>query len=501
MKKTTPFQFWKPALVVGMATLFAGCQSRQLSWLGAESSPTRMMPHTRATPPQALASSPTTSRPQEQVSNRQALAGTKQTTALGEQSKNDVVQVQYTQPVGEPFATAVPREPMGVPMGPSMGPHAGYAPGYQGVGYQGAGCPTCGPTAMTNRSYALHSHRNHPGRTYQPVFSQMDGSCAPCTSSSVGTCGPSEDTFAIPRDSDPQEYIFDGGDREPTVHVRKDNSQAGLDPEDTIIQYETIDGKIHAESGCRVAIYAPRFGSVRKRTNPIQSDVSTQVGNIAMPDGVRMARNQLPPMVERNRTKPILDTNVRIVEGLKQGAKPIPTESIISPQIMIDQQTALTMLSLFQTETLKIKDKQALESAILAAQTWGTAEEIDVLVNGQETMSVLSSQEQSGVTHYERKGSRMRLCKIASEQMAHPGDTITFTIRFDNVGETPVSSLVVTDSLAPRLEYIPDSQRSTLEADFVLTPNIAGSEILRWEFKKELPAGQGGLISFDCKVR
>jgi uncharacterized repeat protein (TIGR01451 family) len=240
---------------------------------------------------------------------------------------------------------------------------------------------------------------------------------------------------------------------------------------------------------------------VRKRTNPVQSDVSMQIGNIAMPDGVRVARTQLPPLVESNRTKPILDTNVKIVEGLKQGAKPIPTESILSPQIMIDQQEALAMLSLFQTETLKIKDKQALETAILAAQTWGTAEEIDVMINGQEPMSILSSQEQSGVTHYERKGSRMRLCKVASDQMAHPGDTITFTIRFDNVGETPVSNLVVTDSLAPRLEYIPDSQRSTIDAEFVLAPNTAGSEVLRWELKKELPAGQGGLISFDCKVR
>ena len=59
-------------------------------------------------------------------------------------------------------------------------------------------------------------------------------------------------------------------------------------------------------------------------------------------------------------------------------------------------------------------------------------------------------------------------------------------IRYDNIGEQPVSKLVVTDSLAPRLEYVESSQQSSLEARFSTAPNEAGSSVLRWEIDQEL---------------
>ena len=83
-----------------------------------------------------------------------------------------------------------------------------------------------------------------------------------------------EQGFAVPRASDAQEYIFDGGDHDPKVRLREDLSQVGLDPEDTVIQYETADGKTNVESGCRVAIYAPRFASVRKRQTSQEREIA-----------------------------------------------------------------------------------------------------------------------------------------------------------------------------------------------------------------------------------
>jgi uncharacterized repeat protein (TIGR01451 family) len=404
-----------------------------------------------------------------------------------------VVPVQYTEPIEsalnqqapaqnrESFASSVPREPM---MEGMMAP-----PGY---GYvtspppMGGGCQSCG----AGRSYASHSFQNHAGCGYQPVFQQFSQSC-----------GPVDFVAPIPREQDPQEFIFDGGDREPRVRVRKDNTQSGLEPEDTVVQFETIDGRVHTESGCRVAIYAPRFGSVRKRTAFDQKDSLLQVVDMSKPDGPRISRSQLPPRVETNRVRPLLDNNVKIVESTRHGTRPIPTESILTPIVVVDQQELIDMISLLQSSTLKITNRAMLETAINAARTWSSVDDIDVLVNGQEPMSVIATKEQQGVTHYERKGSRIRLCKVASEQMAQPGDKITFTISVDNVGEQPLSSIVVTDSLAPRLEYIPDSERSTLKSEFSLTPNSAGSEILRWELREELKPGYGTLISFDCLVR
>ena len=76
-----------------------------------------------------------------------------------------------------------------------------------------------------------------------------------------------------------------------------------------------------------------------------------------------------------------------------------------------------------------------------------------------------------------------------------------FRSRYDNIGEQPVSKMVVTDSLAPRLEYVDATQQSSLPARFSTTPNEAGSSILRWEIDQELKPGEGGFVRFDAKVR
>jgi len=47
--------------------------------------------------------------------------------------------------------------------------------------------------------------------------------------------------------------------------------------------------------------------------------------------------------------------------------------------------------------------------------------------------------------------------KLADKQIAKPGDIVTFTIRYDNIGDREVHDVVIIDNLTPRLEYIEDS--------------------------------------------
>ncbi|MFN7873670.1 MAG: hypothetical protein ACK5PB_00015 [Pirellula sp.] len=412
--------------------------------------------------------------------------------------------VQSEQSAATPHAMAVAREPMAYSPAPYFETQPG-APIYSTMAPHAMGSNMAyGQVATPVRPLVRNRPRIHAGGAYQPIFNRADGSCTTCGTCETDAscaCEPSDFAFAVPRESDPQEYLFDGGDQEPKVRVRRDNSYIGLDPEDTVIQYETMDGKVHVDSGCRVAIYAPRFASVRKRYNPVERDQSMQVINVAQPHGPKMAQNILPPIEERAQTRYVADSQTRIVEAVRQGVKPLPAETMIAPIVVIEEQDTLALLDLLTVGLTQYRDKQALLDGILAAREWSTPESIGVLENGAEPMSVIGNQGTNGVTHYERKGARIRLCKVASEQMAHPGDTIQFVIRFDNVGEQPVSNLVVTDSLTGRLEYVPDTQKSTRDAQFVLTPNGAGSETLRWELQRELGPGEGGLISFECKVR
>jgi uncharacterized repeat protein (TIGR01451 family) len=93
------------------------------------------------------------------------------------------------------------------------------------------------------------------------------------------------------------------------------------------------------------------------------------------------------------------------------------------------------------------------------------------------------------------------VCKWADRIEAEIGDEVTFTIKYSNQGGRPMTDIAVSDSLAGRLEYIPNSAQADRDAVFTLQPNEAGSSILRWEISGKLQPGQHGIVRFKARVR
>ena len=61
--------------------------------------------------------------------------------------------------------------------------------------------------------------------------------------------------------------------------------------------------------------------------------------------------------------------------------------------------------------------------------------------------------------------------------------------------------MTLVDNLTTRLEYVEGTSESSLAADFSTSPNDGDSLLLRWEFVESLPAGEGGMVRFRCRVR
>ncbi len=93
------------------------------------------------------------------------------------------------------------------------------------------------------------------------------------------------------------------------------------------------------------------------------------------------------------------------------------------------------------------------------------------------------------------------LVKCADRPAAQPGDVVTFILRYSNHGGKPLTDVAVTDSLSPRLEYVPGSAASDRTAVFTTQDNGAGSVILRWEVSGRLLPGQTGTLRFQARVR
>ena len=69
------------------------------------------------------------------------------------------------------------------------------------------------------------------------------------------------------------------------------------------------------------------------------------------------------------------------------------------------------------------------------------------------------------------------------------------------MGDREIGIVTIVDNLATRLEYVPSSAQSSVDAKFSTEPNGEGSEVLRWEIRDPVEPGEGGILTFRCRVR
>ena len=109
----------------------------------------------------------------------------------------------------------------------------------------------------------------------------------PCEAHGCGTQGCNSGcstgcAIVGPRD----EYLCDGGDDGLTVGIRKDWQVDGLEQEDTIAHYDTVDGRTVVTPSNQVCIYAPRFGVVRRMVDLHEYARADMPGGIDSPLGL-----------------------------------------------------------------------------------------------------------------------------------------------------------------------------------------------------------------------
>jgi hypothetical protein len=61
-----------------------------------------------------------------------------------------------------------------------------------------------------------------------------------------------------------EEFVCNGGDQNVEVQVKQDWTIQGLHDGDTVVHYDTLDGKTVVQPSNEVCLYAPRFAAVRK---------------------------------------------------------------------------------------------------------------------------------------------------------------------------------------------------------------------------------------------
>jgi uncharacterized repeat protein (TIGR01451 family) len=298
------------------------------------------------------------------------------------------------------------------------------------------------------------------------------------------------------------EYLCDGGDFGLPVGVQADRKINGLEQEDTIAHYDTIDGRIVVTPSNKLCIYAPRFASVRQvidlrayarydaaggaiqNVGPIRVSEFEKAGTTLAEAKPKIDRAKEPPSLLRERERSgELDRDRRVAA-------------------VIGTLQPYANLQVVRTGEIIGVDIPKIARASLAAITWAGDQAAQVVLDSRKAHAEVGLQSPGTIYHlFEPNNPKLRLIKLASKGAAVPGEEVDFTLRFDNVGDRVIGNVTIVDNLTTRLEYVPDSQKSSLPANFSTQVNEGDSLVLRWEILEPLQPGQGGVLQFRTRVR
>jgi len=300
----------------------------------------------------------------------------------------------------------------------------------------------------------------------------------------------------------PDEYICDGGDRKLPVHYAP-GERHGLDTQDTIAEYQDDTGKQHLRPTNEVCVYAPRFGAVKTVAGvSMEQSVDRALGaydsvnglavNTRMKPGTEQQTEQVNAARVRSRASGLETEEVTL--GVNQATKTADHTKL--------ENTNTDYAFAGQIAMEKVQSPAGFDGRA-AAVAW-TREQSPVIVaadvGGTELYSWFRSEELVGVED-RRKVGDLYIDKLADRADAKPGDVITFTIRYRNIGDKSLFNVQIIDNLTPRLEFIEGSATSDRNGRLVVEDNAEGSLILKWEISDEIEGKTGGMVTFKARVR
>jgi uncharacterized repeat protein (TIGR01451 family) len=301
----------------------------------------------------------------------------------------------------------------------------------------------------------------------------------------------------LPKD----EFLCDGGDRGVSANHQARGTITGIEPRDAGVQFRD-DRRTRYLPTNIVCVYAPRFAAVRQAIGVNETQVVTILqGNDQIQREAMESLRQSPVRLVKNQSPEARQTRER-ASGLsiRQGVESHIELRVLSATDVVTHVAGHAQNISPETQAMKTGPELLRLRAAAQGIKLGEAAVVTGIVEGagQQVMA-WKPQELAAVEEPPHKPG-LAVVKQVSASEANPGDTLTYTISYRNMGNVPVTSVSVVDSLLPRLEYVPGSARGPEGAVFTANPNSAGSMELRWDVGTVEP-GKTGAVAFEVKVR
>ncbi len=301
----------------------------------------------------------------------------------------------------------------------------------------------------------------------------------------------------------PDEYLLDGGDRVLPIHYDQFH-RLGIDTKDTIAEYVDHLGRRRVQPSNRVAIYAPRFSAIRTVSSPEGSTSIEQLVGTVESSRTSGLRNRLAPSFKQRHSAASRIRMRSRGSGLASEFKLAGVDHRLKPEQHVKLLGAFADLTFLQTGKLLQTERSRLAKTIQAAAVWSRNRSPAIAAHSESLHEVhawFKPQELIGCEDKHQKTGRLRIVKMADRETASPEEIVTFTIRYDNLGDRELHQIRIVDNLTPRLQYIDDSATSDRPGQLVVEDNGEGSLVLRFELDDSLPGHQGGVLTFQARVQ
>jgi uncharacterized repeat protein (TIGR01451 family) len=313
-----------------------------------------------------------------------------------------------------------------------------------------------------------------------------------------------------------EECLQDGGDIGRRAGIGPGGRLEGLDPTDTVAEYTDCQGRRHVTPSNRVCLCVPRYAAVRSEL-PL-AGYETRVVPAGAAEAARQVQvGTLLPSLEAHRYEQL--TAVRA----KQRPSTAASETVVGRLVRLEVLDAYhvyegpalalgtsAIRQLTEVERVRLARQIAFAlgfsqrsatttvGAVKGPAVVGRVEGLGLYTATVETCDVTAVCSEPPQLLVDKP---MHLFKWADRHSAEVGDVVTFYLKYSNCGGKPIEDVAVSDSLTGRLGYVPGSAKADRNAVFTMQQNEAGSVVLRWEISGKLLPGQGGLISFQARVR
>ena len=176
------------------------------------------------------------------------------------------------------------------------------------------------------------------------------------------------------------ELLHDGGDHLPKARVRRDWRVLGINPEDTVVHYDTLGGRTEVSASNRVSIYAPRFAATRQVNNAIQYETSSPAARLRiMADPIESESRALAEAVKQQiaTVREISDT---VPQALQDGQRGLNVDQTDIAKAVMRKLLPFENLEIIRTGIYDSSEAVFVEKYAQAAQAWTEIQTVQLVL-------------------------------------------------------------------------------------------------------------------------